>query len=118
MSEIKGAILAILIFSAFFFPVLIFLLSHSIHVNGFLKVTTEVGQMVEREGGITERVQQVTERLRKSGYTISFTDTSGKPVTGKQPIGKAIRIRYQLDFRDGFQDERLQTSDIVTVMRR
>ncbi|MEV2908309.1 hypothetical protein ABNF65_06540 [Paenibacillus larvae] len=118
MSELKGAIFSILILVAFILPVLLFIGIQSIHQNGFLKTATEVEQMIEREGGVTPRVQQVADFLGQKGYTISFSDTSGKPVMGKQSIGTIIRIQYQYAFENVFRPQLLTTTNYVTVMRR
>lgn len=118
MGELKGAILSMILFVAFILPFLLFLGIQSIHQNAFMKVTTEVQQMVEYEGGITGRVQTVADNLHKKGYDITFANQKGQTITGKQPVGTVIEIKYKYKYTNVYREQVLETSNFVSVMRR
>ena len=61
-----------LLFVAFFLPFLLSMGIQSIQQNAFLKVTTEVQQMVEYEGGITDRIKNVADNLNKKDLHYHF----------------------------------------------
>ncbi|WP_268866497.1 hypothetical protein [Bacillus cereus] len=42
-----------------------------------MKVTTEIQQMVDSEGGVTPKIQGVANRLRSKGYELNFKKSEG-----------------------------------------
>lgn len=61
----KGAVLSMILFSLFILPFLLYFGIQSLQENAFLKTTTEVQEMVESYGGVTDEVQTVVDSLRK-----------------------------------------------------
>ena len=118
MSEFKGFLFSMLLFVAFFLPFLLSMGIQSIQQNAFLKVTTEVQQMVEYEGGITERIKNVADNLNKKGFTLSFYDEKGNKVSGKQPVGRTVEIRYKYKYNGVYGEQIFDTSNYVTILKR
>ncbi|MDR5021411.1 hypothetical protein FOL75_04920 [Bacillus thuringiensis] len=118
MGELKGFIFSLLLYVVFFLPFQIFLGIQSIHQNAFMKVTTEVQQMVDSEGGVTPRIQGVVNKLHAKGYDVTFKDQKGSSISGKQPVGTVIEIQYNYKYVNVYREEKLNTSNYVSVMRR
>ncbi len=112
MSNLKGAILATVIFIAVVFPFLLMISIDTFQQHVFLKVTEEVTELVKEEGGVSEKVAQVTNRLNRNGYTITFS----KPGTVK--FGEEIVIRYKYDYQNVRGKKRLDVQDKVVIMKR
>ncbi|MHA4046151.1 hypothetical protein COE26_27715 [Bacillus cereus] len=118
MGELKGFILSLLLFISIFLPFQLFLSIQSIHQNAFMKVTTEIQQMVDSEGGVTPKIQGVANRLRSKGYELNFKDQKGANVSGKQSVGTVIEIQYRYKYVNVYREQTLETSNYVSVLRR
>jgi len=119
VGEKTGLQYAILIFGVFFIPFLLALLIDSIHTHQFMQVTTDVQKVVDEEGGVTSRVQSVVDDLKKKGINVSFYDQKGNVISGKQPVGQEIIIKYRYNDKEFFGISRpKETSNTVIVAKR
>lgn len=115
----KGAVLSMILFCLFILPFFLYFSIQSIQENAFLKTTTEVQEMVESYGGVTDEVQAVVDNLNKKGYVISFTNSqSGQSIMGAQPPGTVIRIDYQYRYNNVYKEQTLKTTNFVKINRR
>lgn len=118
MSELKGAVFSLAIFVAFLIPFFLTMGIGSIHQHAFMKVTTEVSEIVKEEGGVTEKVNNIVSNLEEKGYEISFKDRNGATVNGKQTFGDEVIIDYRYEYQDVRGKRTLNTQNAVFVMRR
>ncbi|WP_121639684.1 hypothetical protein [Virgibacillus sp. Bac330] len=118
MAELKGAIFSMAIFIGFVVPVFLTIGIGSIHQHAFLKVTTEVGELVKEEGGVTHHVQEVVENLKDRGYAITFKNKDGTTISTKQDYGDEIQITYNYTYQDVRGDRTLDAFDTVFINRR
>jgi len=115
----KGAVLSMILFSLFILPFLLYFGIQSLQENAFLKTTTEVQEMVESYGGVTNEVQTVVDNLRKKGYVISFTNSqTGQSVVGTQPPGTVVKIDYQYTYNNVYKKQTVKTTDFAKINRR
>lgn len=118
LSEIKGGLIAMLLFVAIIIPALLYVSIGSLQQHAFVKITTEVTEVVKDEGGITSKVDNIVRKLESRGYTIVFKDSSGSVVRGKRDFGENIVIDYKYKYHNVRGDEELKTQNVVFVNRR
>lgn len=89
-----------------------------LHQYSFMKMTTEVSEIVKEEGGVTSRVNNIVGKLSDRNYVITFTDEDGNAVDGRRSFGERVIIEYEYTYKDarGIQD--LQTQNMVHISRR
>ncbi|GLY11980.1 hypothetical protein [Bacillus badius] len=118
MGEMKSAIFSIALFVGVLFPALLMIGVDSLHNHGFMKVSTEVAELVKEEGGVTSKVSRVVDSLKGKGYKITFKDSDGKVVSGKRTFGDTIYITYDYTYQSIKKERHLKTQNIVHVMKR
>ena len=118
MSEMKGAVFSVAIFIGFVIPFFLLIGIGSIHQHAFMKLTTEVAEIVKDEGGVTDKVNDVVNGLDERGYTISFRNTDGSTIEGQQDYGETIIIEYEYKYDNVKGEETLNTHNVVVVSRR
>jgi|GEM_PF-1504138 len=112
MSNLKGAILATALFAAVVFPFLLMMSIDAFHQHAFLKMTEEVTELVKEEGGVSEHVSQVAERLKKKDLTVTFS----KP--GLVKFGEDIVIGYEYNYQNVRGKKTLDGQDKIVIMKR
>lgn len=110
MGEKTGFMFVLLIFSITLLPFLLNTFEKQTHSSKLLTLTTEVQQMVSAEGGVTNKVKDLTSAVREKDVFIEYFDTQGSPITGKVDVGEEIIIKYE--YR-GFK-----TENSVVILRR
>lgn len=118
MSEIKGGIFVIIFFLGFIVPGVLMFGIDSLHQNSFMKMTTEVSELVKEEGAINSRVLDVVSGLEEKGYEITFTDDSGSAVNGKIEYGETVYINYEYNYDSVREVRTLTTSNRIFNMKR
>lgn len=118
MGETKGYVAGLILFVMFLFPAILTFGIDSFHQHTFLKVTTETSEMVKGEGGVSENVKNVVERLEQNGFEITFEDEKGNAVDGIVDYGTNLKINYKLSYQGVFGVNELQTSNEVFVLKR
>lgn len=118
MSELKGAIIAMVLFVGFFVPGLLMFGIDGLQNHVFLKVTAEVSDLVKEEGGVTGKVTKYTNQLASRGFNISFKDSKGNPVYGSIGYGETVVINYNYTYQGVFKEETLTTQNKVFNMIR
>ncbi|GLY12881.1 hypothetical protein [Pseudobacillus badius] len=118
MNEVKGGIFAMFFFLAFIFPFLLGVGIDSLHQHSFMKMTTEMHELVKEEGGVGEKTQQFKKTLESKGYTITFTDQKGSPVNGKVNYGDVVHVDYVYTYKSVREKHTLHTKNKVFVMKR
>lgn len=118
MSELKGAIFAGVIFIAVIFPGLLMFGIDSLHQHAFMKMTTEMHELVKEEGGVGEKTKQMVQSLEQRGYTISFKDQYGNPINGKVNYGDTVNIQYNYTYKSVMEERQLETNNRVFIMKR
>lgn len=112
MGEMKGAIFTVAFFIAFIVPFFLSMGIGAINQHAFMKVTTEVSEMVKEEGGVTAKVNDVASRLIDKGYTIQFNEN------GKKAFGDQVVINYEYKYMNVRGEETLNTQNTVFISRR
>lgn len=84
----------------------------SFQQQAFLKVTTEIPELVKAEGGISPLVKQVTGNLQDRGFQITY---SQEGIVG---FGEEIVIHYSYEYENVKGPEQLQIQNKVTIMKR
>ncbi|MEY2373382.1 hypothetical protein [Lysinibacillus capsici] len=112
MSNLKGAILATALFAAVVFPFLLMMSIDAFHQHAFLKMTEEVTELVKEEGGVSEHVSKVAERLKKKDLTVTFS----KP--GLVKFGEDIVIGYEYNYQNVRGKKTLDGQDKIVIMKR
>lgn len=114
----KGALLAMALFTGIIIPIFLTVALGGLHQFSFMKMTTEVGEIVKEEGGVTDRVTNVVGELEERNYVITFKDEDGNAVVGKKQFGDRITIDYEYKYRNpkGIQD--LHTQNVVHISTR
>ncbi|MED4701699.1 hypothetical protein P9436_21925 [Lysinibacillus capsici] len=112
MSNLKGAILATALFAAVVFPFLLMMSIDAFQQHAFLKMTEEVTELVKEEGGVSEHVSQVAERLKKKDLTVTFS----KP--GLVKFGEEIVIGYKYNYQNVRGMKTLDGQDKIVIMKR
>ncbi|MEK4031304.1 hypothetical protein MKZ02_22635 [Pseudobacillus sp. FSL P4-0506] len=118
MGEMKAAIFSMALFIGVLFPGLLMIGIDSLHNHGFMKVTTEVAELVKEEGGVTSNVNRVVDSLKDKGYKITFKDSNGNIVSGKRTFGDTIYIVYNYTYQSVKNKRELKSQNVVHVMRR
>jgi len=118
MGEIKGAIISILIFICFFIPTILLVGIDVIHNQGFMKTTSEVTELVKKEGGVTSTVLSSVDKLEDRGYNIRFYNENGQQIRGFVGYGKTVYIEYQYTYHNIFGNKTLRTKNQVFNMNR
>lgn len=118
MGETKGYVAGLMLFVMFLFPAILTFGIDSFHQHTFLKVTTETSEMVKSEGGVSENVKHVVERLEQNGFEITFEDEKGNAVDGIVDYGTNLKINYKLSYQGVFGVNELQTSNEVFILKR
>lgn len=117
MSEIKGATLALFIFITLLFPLLLSTGLSSLHQHAFIKTTTEFSEIVKREGGVTEQVNNIAESLEEKGYTITFSNENGNQLTSAE-YGDTIIVSYQYVYPNVRGQETLTSQTVIPILSR
>ena len=110
MGEKTGFLLVLLIFGVAIIPFMLNGFDKQVKSSKLLSLSNEVQQLVSAEGGVSDKVQNVSDQFREKGVTIEFTDKHGNPITGKVNAGDEVFIQYEFD---GFE-----TKNSVVVLRR
>lgn len=120
MSQIKGAILSMMIFIAVVVPFVLYVMITNIYVNAFLKTTTEFSQVVTQEGGNTATVENLTNNLEQKGYQITLTNSSNKSLKPGEKVnpGEVINVHYRYKYNGVYSERTLQSNDTIHVLRR
>lgn len=118
MSQMKSMLLAMLFFVGFIIPGFLLFFIDSTNQNAFLKTTKEITELVKEDAGVSDRVKSVVNDYKAKGYTISFTDQYGQPVNGIANYGDTIQVHYQYTFKSVFQDQTLESSNKVFILKR
>lgn len=112
MGEMKGAIFTVAFFVAIIIPFFLSMGIGAINQHAFMKVATEVTEMVKEEGGITPRVSDVANRLTDKGYEITFNNNGGST------FGDQVVIHYEYKYINVRGEETLDTQNTVFISRR
>lgn len=112
LGEIKGSIIALILFIGIFLPGFLSIANDAIHNHSFLKTTAEISELVKKEGGAIGEVSTIVNLLSSRGYQISFNKT------GKVPYGEQIVIHYQYTYNGVFKQKQLNTKNEVFSMAR
>lgn len=118
MTEIKGSMFSMIIFLGVFFPFFLMVGIDSLHQHSFMKMTTEVSELVKEEGGVTDKVNNVVNKLRDRGYEITIKNQHGANVIGKAQYGDVLVIGYKYDYKSVRKERTLNTTNAVFVMQR
>lgn len=118
MGETKGYVAGLILFVMFLFPAILTFGIDSFHQHTFLKVTTETSEMVKGEGGVSENVKNVVERLEQNGFEITFEDEEGNAVDGIVDYGTNLKINYKFNYQGVFNMNELQSTNEVFILRR
>lgn len=118
MSEMKGALLSLLIFLFFIFPLLLSTGLNSVQQHAFIKTTTEFADIVKNEGGVTGRVDEIVDQLEARGYTITFSATDGSPVIGAASYGDMLRVHFVYAYQDVRGIKSLESQTVIPVFSR
>lgn len=118
MSQMKAAILSAFVFAIIVIPFVLSVFIDSINQSGFIKVTTEVAEMVKAEGGVTPKVSNVTNALNKRGYSITFKNSDGISISGQQKAGTEIIMMSNYKYANVMQDQTLNTENSIRVLKR
>ncbi|UDK94844.1 hypothetical protein EYB33_00360 (plasmid) [Lysinibacillus sphaericus] len=73
MSNLKGAVLAMALWVGAVFPFLLMLGIDSFQQRIYLSTTEKVADLVRQEGGVSNQVIQVANKLKNKGYTVTFS---------------------------------------------
>lgn len=112
MGEMKGAIFTVAFFIALIIPFFLSMGIGAINQHAFMKVTTEVAEIVREEGGVTAKVNDIVGRLTDKGYTIQFSED------GKKTFGDQVVINYKYKYMNVRGEETLNTQNVVFISRR
>lgn len=118
MSEMKGAMIGMFLFVAVIIPAVLFIGIGSLHQHAFIKISTEVTEVVKEEGGVTNRVVDIVDKLGDKGYTITFKDQNGASVNGKKDFGESVIVDFNYKYHNVRGEEELNTQNVVFVNRR
>lgn len=118
MGELKGAIIAMVLFVGIFVPGILMFGVDALQNHAFLKTTAEVSDLVKEEGGLTGKVTNYINQLSSRGYSISFKDGKGNPVYGSVGYGETVVINYNYKYQGVFREETLNTQNKVFNMIR
>lgn len=110
MGEKVGFMTVLLLFSVVIIPFLLHGYKEQVDSSKFLTMSNEIKQMVASEGGVTDKVIDVTNNLRERGIDIKFNDDEGNIVDGKVNAGEKITITYNY--------KNYQTENSVVILRR
>lgn len=118
MGEMKGFLFSIIFFIAFMFPALLMLSIDSLQSHAFMKVTTEMHELVKEEGGVGTKTDQLLNQLEAKGYNISFKDEHGNPINGVVEYGNTVNMDYVYTYESIMGERELKTSNSVFIMKR
>lgn len=114
MGEKKGFLFTLFILGAFVLPFALDIWIANVRSDQFMKVATEMHQLVEQEGGATATVMEVRDKLAEGGLNVTFSHQ------GRQPVGTEVVIRYQYEYHGiiGTILKEYDTTNKVIVSRR
>lgn len=113
MGEKKGMLFTILIIGAFIVPALLDFWVSSVRTDQFMKIATEMHQIVESEGGAGTTATAVARELGDVGMQITFSPA------GIQPVGTEVVMRYYYKYDGVFGNTHVyDTTNKVIVSRR
>lgn len=118
ISQFKAYAIGLVLFVILIMPALLMITIDSINHNAFMKMTTEVGEKVKGEGGVTSEVNQIVAGLEQRGYTINFTDKTGAAVTSKAFFGDEITMHSQYKYLNIHGEKTVNTKNNVFILRR
>lgn len=110
MGEKIGFTTVLTLFGAFILPILISIFVTQVEGSKIMSRTAEVRQMVSSEGGITDKVRVVLDRLEDYGVEITIKDSNGNLVTGRVPVGEQVYLEYKY--------KNFEIKNIATITRR
>lgn len=110
MGEKLGFIVVLAIVLIFIVPFTLGLYDKQVKANKLMSLSNEVRQMVVAEGGVTSKVNEVTEKFSDLGVNITFKNSEGDEITGVVSAGETINIELELD---GF----ITNSSVVVTKR-
>ncbi|MEC1177274.1 hypothetical protein P9B03_02155 [Metasolibacillus meyeri] len=112
MSNMKSFIFVLLIFAVFGFPYLLTITIDTFQQQYFMKVTTEIPELIKAEGGISPLVKEMTNKIERTGIQITYSQSD------VVRFGEEIVIHYQYEYPNVKGLEQLETQNTVTVMKR
>lgn len=108
----KSFIFALLIIVLFVFPHFLTFTIDTFQQQFFMKVTTEIPELVKAEGGISPLVKELTNKLERTGIQITYSQSD------IVRFGDEIVIRYQYEYPNVKGMIQLETQNVVTIMKR
>lgn len=118
MTELKGSMFSMIIFIGAIIPFLLMIGIDSLHQHAFMKITTEVSELIKEEGGVTSKVKNIINNLNEKGYEITVKNQHGANVTTKAQYGDVLIIEYSYTYKSVRNNRTLNTTNTVFVMQR
>lgn len=122
MGELKGMMLAILIFGAFIIPLQLDIWRQTQVTTQMSNMATELQQIIQNEGGVSNKVKLLANRLEDNTdgkLDIDFRDESGRTVNSIVDYDTQVNIEYTYDYEGIFGiNTDFETSNGVTIRRR
>lgn len=112
MSNLKGAVLAMALWVGAVFPFLLMLGIDSFQQRIYLSTTEKVADLVRQEGGVSNQVIQVANKLKNKGYTVTFSKS------GLVQFGEEVVIRYRYEYPNVRGKQTLDTQNKVVITKR
>lgn len=106
------------VFIVFIFPLFLSIGIDSLHQHTFMKFTTELKEVVQEEGGVTSKVDNIIGELETRGYAITVKDGNGSVVTGARTFGDTIIIESNYKYAGVRGERELNTENVAFITRR
>ncbi len=113
VSNMKSGIFILIIVAVFGIPYFLMVTIDSFQQQAFLKVTTEIPELIKAEGGVSPVVRQVTNSLQERGFQITYSQPDGV-----RHFGEEIVIHYVYEYQNVKGLERIEMHNNVTIMKR
>lgn len=119
MGEKKGFVYVMVILAVVVLPFALDIWIGTQKTDQFMKTATEFRQLVEQEGGETEKVREVKNLLGSNGLKVTFDYSNGQ-ASGRAPVGTVIKINYHHDYVGivGSINKNFDTQNKIIVSRR
>lgn len=118
MGEHKGFLVGLAIFIFIIVPGILMFAVDEFQRNAFIKHTTEFGEIVKEEGGVTEKVAKLANSMQNNGYVIEIKDENGNRVNSAVEYGKVLHISFKYQYLNFFGAKELKTNSTIPILRR
>lgn len=118
LNEHKGFLLGIILFFALIIPGILMFVIDEFQRDVFMKQTSEVGELIKEEGGVTEKVAKIVNSMQSNGYVVDIRDSKGNKVNSAVAYGETLKAHFKYRYLNFFGSKELETVNTIPILRR